>query len=222
MISLAAAFFLKDKITPKSILGILIALCGTVWALSDGQLGMLFSHGFGVGDAWIFGVITVWTAYTLIIRSRPEIPPLTSTSIQVTIAVIFMTPLVIINGITLPNTSSGAWSLAYIAIFPSIGAYILYNYGSKEIEPGQAGMFLNLTVVFTAVFTVLGGQHLSTPQLVGGALIVGGVALTTELRRRTAQTPPGTPETTLSTDDQKVEPSRSPVNETATPPILER
>ncbi|UTM38049.1 DMT family transporter [Rhodococcus pyridinivorans] len=184
MIVIAASIFLKDRITRRGILGIAIALIGALWALSDGQLGILFSHGFGVGDLWMFGVISVWTAYTLIIRWGPPIPPLTSTSLQVTIAVTIMAPIAIADGMTLPSTTAGAWSLAYIAIFPSIGAYILYNYGSKEIEPGQAGMFLNLTVVFTAIFTVLSGQPLSMAQLVGAVLILGGVAMTTELRSR--------------------------------------
>ncbi|SED97112.1 DMT family transporter [Rhodococcus koreensis] len=188
MIVVAATFFLRDRLTARGVIGILIALVGALWALSDGQIGLLFSHGFGVGDLWMFGVISVWTAYTLIIRTGPQIPPLTSTSLQVTIAVIIMAPLMIIEGPSLPSTSAGAWSLAYIAIFPSVGAYILYNYGSKEIEPGQAGMFLNLTVVFTAIFTVLAGQPLSWAQIGGAVLILGGVGLTTQLRKKSPTT----------------------------------
>lgn len=186
MILIAASVFLHDKLTVRAIVGIMIALAGALWALTGGDLALLLHGGFGVGDVWILGVIVVWTAYTLIIRSAPPVPPLTSTSVQVAASVLVMAPMVAIQGLHLPTTPQGSWSLAYIAIFPSIAAYVLWNYGSRQVVPGQAGMFLNLTIVFTGLFTVLSGSPLHPAEVVGAALVLVGIAVTTQLRR----TPP--------------------------------
>ena len=78
----------------------------------------------------------------------------------------------------LPETPAEAWSLAYIVVFPSLGAYLLWNLALKTTPPGTAGNYLNLIVVFTAVITVALGTPLTLVQIVGGLLVIAGVLLT--------------------------------------------
>ena len=63
-------------------------------------------------------------------------------------------------------------------VFPSLGAYLLWNLALKTTAPGTAGNYLNLIVVFTAVITVVLGTPLTIVQIAGGLLVIAGVLLT--------------------------------------------
>lgn len=204
LIALAAAVFLRDRIRPVAWLGIGVALVGVLYALYDGNLMLVFSEGFSHGSLWMFGVIAVWTAYTLIIRVATEIPPLTATSIQVVFAVLVMLPFVIAaGGVTLPSTSAGAWSLVYIAIFPSIAAYFCYNYGSKMLPPTQVGVLLNLISLFVAVIATFQGNPPGMAGIIGGVLVITGVVLVTGRKTQAIDDSPSTAGTQVRQADSK-------------------
>ena len=110
----------------------------------------------------------------------PKLPPITSTAAQAALTLLATTPFVIVNGWHGPSTAAGAWSLVFIAVFPSVLSYLLWNRALEVIEPGRAGVYLNLLTVFTAAAAVLSGQGLEPSAVVGGVLVIGGVALTSQ------------------------------------------
>jgi drug/metabolite transporter (DMT)-like permease len=186
LILAASALFLHETITAKKMLGVFVALLGVVWVLTRGDPAMLAFAKFNAGDIWMLGVILCWTAYTIIISNTTELPPLTNSALQMTAFTLLMTPFMLYEGITLPSMPAGLWSMAYIAIFPSAVAYALWNFGTRSIEPGQAGQFLNLVVPFTVILTLLLGGAVTAVDLIGGVMIVAGVYLTYSAPARTA------------------------------------
>lgn len=178
LIALASAVFLNEALTKRKLGGIAIAFCGVVWVLTAGNPIQLLSQTPNVGDLWMLGSIACWAAYTIIARRGGDVPPLSSCALQMIFFTAFMTPYTVIHGLTLPSTSAAAWSMAYIAIFPSALAFALWNYGAKHIDPGIAGQTLNLTVPFIAVMTLLAGGTIGSVEVVGGALVLFGVYLT--------------------------------------------
>ncbi|HGP0336242.1 TPA: DMT family transporter [Klebsiella quasipneumoniae] len=177
LIIIASVFFLKEKLTTKKVAGIAIAFCGVLWVLTGGNPAVIFSQKLNPGDIWMLGVICCWTGYNIVAHKGPSLPPLTSCALQMTFFTLAMAPYMLVHGVTLPSTTAASWSMAYIAIFPSAVAYALWNYGSKYIEPGVAGQSLNLVVPFTAIMTLLSGGSVSSVDLVGGVLVLGGVYL---------------------------------------------
>lgn len=129
------------------------------------------------------GAIVAWTAYTIIGRTGPRLPPISAVAVQGAFVVAALTPVVLVQGLRLPETAAGGWSLAYIAVFPSIASYVLWNYALQRVPPAQAGVSLNLITVFTAVATVLLGMAVTVPQVVGGVLVLAGVVLAQETPR---------------------------------------
>jgi drug/metabolite transporter (DMT)-like permease len=101
-------------------------------------------------------------------------------------ACLTLAPVALAAGATLPDDAAAQWSLAYIVIFPSLGAYLLWNLALRSTSPAAAGNYLNLMVVFTAALTLLLGMPVTVPQVLGGILVISGVLLT-GLRRRSAQ-----------------------------------
>ena len=75
--------------------------------------------------------------------------------------------------------------LAYVAVFPSILAYMGWNYGVQVIGPGRAGMFMYLMPLFTAALAVpLLGEALRSYHAVGAVLILLGLYLASWQPRR--------------------------------------
>lgn len=177
LIIIASALFLKETLSFKKCAGIAIAFSGVLWVLTAGNPALILSQKLNTGDLWMLGVIGCWTGYNIIAQKGVKLPPLTSCALQMTFFTLAMMPYILVQGVTLPSSSAAAWSMAYIAIFPSAVAYALWNYGSKYIEPGVAGQSLNLVVPFTAIMTLLSGGNMSSVELVGGCLVLGGVYL---------------------------------------------
>ena len=179
LITLAAAIFLRERLTPLAIVGVAIALVGVLVVLSRGDIGTLFGTGFGRGELLMVGAICVWTAYTIAGRLAPKLPPITSTSIQAVIAVLVLAPIsVAAGGPTLPPTSTTLWALVFIGMLPSVLSYLLWNRALTVIPAGGAGVFLNLITVFTAAFTILAGHPYTAAQIIGGIVVIGGVVVT--------------------------------------------
>ena len=119
----------------------------------------------------MIGAIVVWGFYTIIAR-RLDVPAIAATAVQVVMATVSLAPFALGLNAQFPDTPAEGWSLAYIAVFPSLGAYLFWNLALKSTPPGPPGNYLNLMVVFTAVITVALGTPLTLVQVFGGLLVI--------------------------------------------------
>lgn len=177
LIMVASAAVLGTPLGPRRIAGALIGFAGILLVLTKGDLSALASLRFNFGDLLMLGAIACWTAYTILGKRLKGVKPIAATAAQAAIIVVLMTPVVALTGLKLPSTPAGAASLLYIAVFPSVLSYVLWNLAMTRVDPGNAGAFLNLITVFTALATVLLGTPLTFAQVGGGALVLGGVLL---------------------------------------------
>ncbi|MER7798059.1 DMT family transporter [Microbacterium sp. NPDC096154] len=180
LIAIAAVVFLGARLGWRGIAGILLAFAGVFWIISGGRPLTILEHPPKIGSLIMVGAIVAWTAYTIIGRTGPRLPPISAVAVQGAFVVAGLTPFVLAQGLDLPDTAAGGWSLAYIAVFPSILSYVLWNYALQHVPPAQAGVSLNLITVFTAIATVLLGMAVTIPQVVGGVLVLAGVVLAQE------------------------------------------
>ncbi|WP_142061402.1 DMT family transporter [Pseudarthrobacter sp. B4EP4b] len=177
LIVVLAVILLRDRPRPLGWAGIGLGLAGVLLVLTGGDINRLLTFSINKGEMLILAAITVWGLYTIIAR-RVNIPAITSTALQVAMAAVFLSPLALITGAGLPQTPSEGWSLAFIALFPSLGSYLLWNLALKRTTAANAGNYLNLIAVFTALITVALGQPITLPQILGGVLVISGVLLT--------------------------------------------
>lgn len=177
LIVVMAIFLLGERTTRLGWLGIGLGLLGVLLVLTRGELQRVFSLSINAGELLMIGAIVVWGSYTIIAR-RLDIPAIAATAVQVTMATVTLAPFALAMHVRLPETPAEGWSLAYIAVFPSLGAYLFWNLALKTTPPGTAGNYLNLMVVFTAVITVALGTPLTLVQVAGGIMVVAGVLLT--------------------------------------------
>jgi drug/metabolite transporter (DMT)-like permease len=183
MIGLMAFVLVGDRLSGRQIAGIVISLIGVTVILMRGDLHALRSITFNPGDLWFLVAIVIFSFYSPLMRKSPKIHPLsllTAFAITGTLAVL---PLL-------------AWELAakplpivdlktiliclYLAIFPSVLAYICYNRGVQLLGPNRVAALYPTIIVFgSALAIVFLGEQPQWYHLVGTVLIVGGVLLAT-------------------------------------------
>jgi drug/metabolite transporter (DMT)-like permease len=182
----------REHLSWRSVLGIVLGLIGVVIVITDGDVLSLLRNGLNPGDLLMLGAILAWSIYTLVGRRIHDVPPITSTAIQATAAVVLLTPFLVINGLQWPSDAPGWGAIGYIVLFPSIGAYVLWNAATRRVPAATASIYINLMVVFTALIGLPFGFGITWVQVLGGLLVVGAVVLL-------ATRVPGYPETPAHT-----------------------
>jgi drug/metabolite transporter (DMT)-like permease len=180
LISVAAAVFLRQRLTLTAAGGIAVALIGVLWVLTGGHPRTLLTNGLGVGEVFMLGAITAWTAYTLVgRRNTGQIPPITATAVQACLAVILLSPAVLLTGGPhLPTSHGPLLALLFVGFFPSVISYVMWNKALTTIPPARAGVFLNMITVFAVAISIALGQPFTVAQAIGGLLVITGVILT--------------------------------------------
>jgi drug/metabolite transporter (DMT)-like permease len=167
----------REYLTWRSVLGILLGLVGVVIVITDGDVLALLRQGLNPGDLLMLGAILAWSIYTLVGRRIHDVPPITSTAVQTAAAVVLLTPFLAINGLQWPGDAAGWGAIGYIVVFPSIGAYVLWNAATRRVPAATASIYINLMVVFTALIGLPFGYGISWVQVLGGLLVVAAVVL---------------------------------------------
>ncbi|MEO8093962.1 MAG: DMT family transporter [Pseudolysinimonas sp.] len=167
----------REHLTWRSVLGIVIGLIGVVIVLTNGDVLALVRNGLNPGDLLMIGAILAWSIYTLVGRRIHDVPPITSTAIQAAVAVALLTPFLAINGLQWPTDAPGWGAIGYIVLFPSLGAYVLWNAATRRVPAATASIYINLMVVFTALIGLPFGFGITWVQVLGGVLVVGAVVL---------------------------------------------
>jgi drug/metabolite transporter (DMT)-like permease len=188
VMAVLSAVLLRERIGWRGAAGLLLGLVGVLLVITDGSPSALVSTGLNPGDLLMVGAIVVWSLYTILGRALST-PPITATAVQAVLTVVLLAPVAILAGARWPDRGDTLSALLFIAVFPSIGAYALWNLALTKVPPGRAGLFLNLITVFTVIISVALGARLTLPDVLGGTLVFIGVALSS-LRRRAAPPDP--------------------------------
>lgn len=185
LIAIGAAVVLRERLTLRGVLGIVIAFAGVVLVLTDGNPAQLSAAAIGPGELLMLGAITVWAVYTLLGRLAPAIGPITSTALQAVVSTVIMIPVALaFGGITTPSTPLGWVALGYLVLGPSVGSYLLWNWALTRIPAGRAGVSMNLITVFTVLGAAIVGTLPTPAQAIGGLVVLGGVSLAMTARAR--------------------------------------
>jgi threonine/homoserine efflux transporter RhtA len=79
-----------------------------------------------------------------------------------------------------PSSAGPVVALAALALAGTLAPFALFAYGQSRVAPELAGAFLNLEpLVGTAAGALAFGDPFGAPQLIGGSVILIGIALST-------------------------------------------
>jgi drug/metabolite transporter (DMT)-like permease len=83
-------------------------------------------------------------------------------------------------------------AMIYVGVFPSFVGYVFWNRGVAEVGSNVAGIFMHLMPLFGALLAwVFLGEGIRLFHIVGMALILAGIALTTRGHRGVPVPEPG-------------------------------
>jgi drug/metabolite transporter (DMT)-like permease len=177
----------RDPLSRGQLAGIATSLTGVLVIISGGELARLAGLRLNVGDVAILIAIAIYAFYSALLRQRPGIAPITFLAVTITIGAVLLVPFTVLEfafGARIDRLSVGGLAaLGYVAIFPSILAYMFFNRGVQLIGANRAGPFFHLIPLFgSALAIVFLGERPGWYHLIGAILIIGGVVIASRWR----------------------------------------
>jgi drug/metabolite transporter (DMT)-like permease len=154
---IGAFLVFRNRVSRLQSIGVIVTIIGVGIVASGGSFARLASFEINIGDALMLLACVIYSGYTVALRYRPEISPLSFLSMMAFAAFIASLPFVFIEielGHFLPPSTKGWLIAAAAALFPSIIAQISFIVGVGILGPGRAGIFVNLVPVFASIFAV--------------------------------------------------------------------
>jgi drug/metabolite transporter (DMT)-like permease len=188
MVLLGALAVFGTRIRLLQVIGMAVTFVGVAVVATKGEVATLLALDFNIGDVWMLVACVFYSAYTLGLRNRPQVPGLAFFATMAGVAFVTTLPLLaweIAAGVVQWPTLKGWAILLYVGLFPSLLSQIFFIRGVELIGPGRAGLFVNLVPVFGAFLAVvLLGEPFHVFHAVALVLVLGGIWLAEQGRAR--------------------------------------
>ena len=183
---IAASIFLKERLTPMNILGLIVSFSGVIVMLLNKNLEFTASPK---GVLFLSITVLVAVGYSIaLIKLTRLYKPLTITWMQNIIGMIYFIPMVIIMERFEPsnfrNVGEYIVPLVCLGVFCSAIAYALWAFAYSKLGASKANVYTNLIPVFTAIFSYfIIHESLTVNKIIGIVLVVVGLVFS-QMKRR--------------------------------------
>lgn len=179
-----AALILRERVTKYNILGILISTAG-VFALT-----LIGATDYSIGSSWgillAFAAVSAAVVDSIMMRKAPQrYSALSFVFYTQLISLMYFIPIWLWRevptldwGMLMAHSqwTTAVMSVAYLTVFASVIAFILFCYALRQIGVTQANAFNNIRPAFTALWMFLFfGEVLPWGKWVGIVLIIFGL-----------------------------------------------
>ena len=163
-------------------LGILVSLSGALVILTRAEAGVILELRVARGDLVVLLAVFIWGAYTVLLKKLPaEFGGLPLLGYTMAIGTPLILPFYLhesLHGWPVPVTTASILSIGYVALFPSVLAYLFWNHATSRIGPERTGHFSHLIPVFgLLIATLVLGESLQPFHLAGILLVAAGLLL---------------------------------------------
>jgi drug/metabolite transporter (DMT)-like permease len=182
-VAIAAAGLLGDRLGRLNYLGIALTVTAVVLTIAKGSLAVLLSLSVNSGDLIILASQTAWVTYTLYSRAAASgLPPVWIMAGAHVVSAIVLVPLSLVVEGAWPGPLAApvGWGvILYCTTFVTLG-HLWYYRVVRQIGAGRAATFMNLLpFVVIALAWLLLGEPVHAYHVIGAALVIAGVFLTT-------------------------------------------
>jgi drug/metabolite transporter (DMT)-like permease len=178
----------RDSLTRIQAAGVAVSMTGVLAVLTGGDASVLAHLELNKGDVIVLAGMVFWAVYTILLREKPaELPGFVMLTCCACVGVTLLFPMMLLEvavfgghaEFTLPTIGA----MLYVGLFPSFLGYIFWNRGVAEVGSNVAGIFVHLMPAFGSLLAwMFLGESIRLYHLVGIALILAGIALTTRGR----------------------------------------
>lgn len=200
-ITIGGVLFLKERVTKIERIGLIIAIIGSLITISQPVFeGGLFKSTNLIGNLLVFGSVISWAVFTLMSKHEfKKHNPFVVTALSFFVGLIIMVPFFLYERLALIDWQKSAFltpspilqippkvlgGILYMAVFSSVIAYTLYEYGLSMIEASEATLFAYLQPVFAAPVALIWLKEKITLPFIIGAMVIGIGVFLSEYRTK--------------------------------------
>ena len=182
LVLILSYFFLKEKVTLKKILGIIIGFSGAVFLILNTSKTGINAPNIPLGNSFFLLNASAYAGYLIVIK------PLTSKyNIFTIMKWLFLIGLILsapitynqfveVNWLKLPWFA--IWRMGYVVIGTTFLTYLFNIYALKTLSPTTVGSFIYLQPIITIVFALItANDTLDSIKLLSCLIIFIGVYL---------------------------------------------
>ena len=182
LVLILSYFFLKEKITIKKILGILIGFSGAVFLILNSSKTGINAPNIPLGNSFFLLNASAYAGYLIIVK------PLTRKYNIFTlmkwlflIGLILSTPITFNQFIEVKWTELpwfAIWRMGYVVIGTTFLTYLFNIYALKKLSPTTVGSFIYLQPIITILFALItANDTLDSTKILSCILVFIGVYL---------------------------------------------
>ena len=180
LILLLGILIFSERVRLLQVMGIALSIAGALVIISKGDIGSLLALRMNTGDLVISVAVVIWSLYSVLLRKRPGVHPLSFLATTLAVGVVVVLPFYIAeiaSGRLIENRSESWMAIAYVCVFPSLIAYLCYNRGVELLGSAAAGLYLNIMPVMGALLAAIFlGEAIRPSHFAGVTLIGAGIA----------------------------------------------
>ena len=177
-----AALFLKERIKPLRVVGLLLCIAGIILLLSQGSWQKLQAFHFTAGDGWILLAALSFAIYTIFVRRKPAaIQPILFLFTVFAIGTLVLLPFYVWEMTQAPPVQ---WNLSLVGIILYLGAgasvmaFLFWNMAIGKLGAARTALFGNLIPVFSTLEAVwILNEEFLMVHVVSGVLEIAGVVI---------------------------------------------
>ena len=146
------------RLTLTQALGIMVSMVGVVVIIMHGDLTALAGIELNRGDLMFIAALAIFGLYSALTPQRPAIHALSFLAFTFGCGALLLIPLRRLGIAVRPMPAidlANAASLGYVAIFPSVLAYLCYNRGVRLIGANRSAPFFHLIPVFGSAMAIV-------------------------------------------------------------------
>jgi drug/metabolite transporter (DMT)-like permease len=177
-----ARIFLKEKIPPVRIAGIIVCICGILLLLSKGNIENLLAFRFTKGDWWVLAAALSFAIYNTTVKKKPAgTHPVNFLFIVFLLGTIILLPFYLLElnkhgGIEF--NIANASTILYLGLGASVICFYIWNKAIRALGSGRTALFGNLIPVFSSIEAVFFLDEKITPiHIISFILVVSGLVI---------------------------------------------
>jgi drug/metabolite transporter (DMT)-like permease len=176
----------RDRQGALQLLGLAVSLAGVVVIITHGRPDELLALRLNLGDGLMIAALSLYGVYTVLLRLRPRVHPLSFLAATFALGTLFLAPVYLGEralGARVAWSLPVALALAFLAVFPSVVAYLCFNRGVELVGAARAAQHNHLIPAFGSLMAVVVlGEPFHFYHLAGIALIFAGIVLASRRR----------------------------------------
>lgn len=194
MVALGARFYLGERLRPVQWAGVAASAAGVLLVVTRGWLAALRLEELRVGDFIALAALGGWAAYTVYgKRVLATSSPALATTAAYVLGTLLLIPVAVVTAplYPAPRLLSGvAWGVVLYQALLGAVAHVWWYKAVEVVGASRSAVFMNLQpAVGIGLAAALVGERIALAQIVGGLLVVGGVALATRTRGERPEPP---------------------------------